>query len=80
MRAEGRNLFFRYTDVPGALGKVGSQLGAHDINIDAAALTRTTKGDGAVLILRVDKEVPEQLEEQIAQSIDATSIQLDLDS
>ena len=80
MRAEGRNLFFRYTDVPGALGKVGSQLGAHDINIDAAALTRTTKGDGAVLILRVDKEVPEQIEEQIAQSIDATSIQLDLDS
>ena len=80
MRAEGRNLFFRYTDVPGALGKVGSQLGAHDINIDAAALTRTMKGDGAVLILRVDKEVPEQLEEQIAQSIDATSIQLDLDS
>lgn len=78
MRAEGRNLFFRYTDVPGALGKVGSKLGDADINIEAAALTQTTKGSGAMLILRVEKEVPAELEAQIAQSINATSLQVDL--
>ena len=78
MRAEGRNLFFRYTDVPGALGKVGSKLGDADINIEAAALTQTTKGSGAMLILRVEKEVPAELEAQIAKSINATSLQVDL--
>ncbi|QQU83426.1 phosphoglycerate dehydrogenase [Corynebacterium riegelii] len=78
MRAEGRNLFFRYTDVPGALGKVGSKLGDADINIEAAALTQTTKGSGAMLILRVEKEVPAELEAQIAESINATSLQVDL--
>ena len=79
MRAEGRNLFFRYTDAPGALGKVGSKLGDAGINIEAAALTQTTKGDGATLILRVESEVPEELERTIAESIAAQSVQINLD-
>lgn len=78
MRAEGRNLFLRYTDAPGALGKVGAQLGDNGINIEAAALTQAAKGDGAILVLRVEKEIPEALEQQIADSIGATAIQLDL--
>ena len=80
MRAEGRNLFLEYTDAPGALGRVGSQLGEAGINIEAAALTQAAKGDGAILVLRVDAEVPETLEKQIAESLGATNaIQLDLD-
>ncbi|WKD57793.1 D-3-phosphoglycerate dehydrogenase [Corynebacterium capitovis DSM 44611] len=78
LRAEGRNLFLRYHDAPGALGKVGSELGAAGINIEAAALTQATKGDGAVLILRVESEVPAELEAAIARSIDASSVQIDL--
>ncbi|WJY67885.1 phosphoglycerate dehydrogenase [Corynebacterium auris] len=79
LRAEGRNFFLRYTDVPGALGKVGSQLGEADINIEAAALTQATKGDGAVLILRVEKEIPAELEQRIAASVGAVTAQIDLD-
>ena len=79
MRAEGRNLFFSYTDQPGALGKVGAQLGEKGINIEAAALTQSVKGDGAFLILRVEAEVPAELEAAIAESIQADSIQLVLD-
>ncbi|GAB3076095.1 phosphoglycerate dehydrogenase [Corynebacterium aquatimens] len=79
MRAEGRNLFLSYTDKPGALGEVGSKLGQAGINIEAAALTQASKGDGAYLILRVESEIPANLEEQIAASIDAKSHQLDLD-
>ncbi|WIM72541.1 ACT domain-containing protein [Corynebacterium suedekumii] len=79
MRAEGRNLFLQYTDAPGALGKVGSLLGDAGINIEAAALTQAAKGDGATLILRVDAEVPEELEQTIAESLGATAIQLNLD-
>lgn len=78
MRAEGRNLFLQYTDAPGALGKVGSQLGEAGINIEAAALTQAAKGDGATLILRVDSEIPEALEKSIAESLGATSVQIDL--
>ena len=79
MRAEGRNLFLSYTDQPGALGKVGSQLGEQGINIEAAALTQAVKGDGAFLILRVESEIPEDLEQSIADSIQASSFQLVLD-
>ena len=79
MRAEGRNLFLSYTDQPGALGKVGSQLGEHDINIEAAALTQSAKGDGAFLILRVESEVPADLEASVAKSIEADCFQLVLD-
>lgn len=79
MRAEGRNLFLRYTDVPGALGKVGSRLGDAGINIAAAALTQASTGDGAVLVLRVEREVPAELEADIAASVHASSVQIDLD-
>ncbi|WP_180969848.1 phosphoglycerate dehydrogenase [Corynebacterium tuscaniense] len=79
MRAEGRNLFLSYTDQPGALGKVGSQLGEKGINIEAAALTQAAKGDGAFLILRVESEIPADLEKAIAESIQASSFQLVLD-
>ena len=79
MRAQGRNLFLSYTDKPGALGHVGAQLGNAGINIEAAALTQSAKGDGAFLILRVESEVPQELEDAVAKSIEADCIQLDLD-
>ncbi|MCE3028990.1 hypothetical protein J0A90_018470, partial [Salinicola sp. DM10] len=65
LRAEGLNLFLQYTDAPGALGTVGTKLGAAGINIEAAALTQAEKGDGAVLILRVESAVSEELEAEI---------------
>ena len=79
MRAEGRNLFFRYTDAPGALGTVGSKLGAQGINIEAAALTQASKGDGAILILRVESEVPAALVDEIAEALGASALQVVLD-
>ncbi|MCZ9309114.1 phosphoglycerate dehydrogenase [Corynebacterium uberis] len=78
MRATGRNLFLRYTDVPGALGRVGSVLGDAGINIAAAALTQTTQGQPATLILRVEAEVPQELVDRICADLGATAIQLDL--
>ncbi|AKE41040.1 D-3-phosphoglycerate dehydrogenase [Corynebacterium kutscheri] len=78
LRATGRNLFFEYTDVPGALGVVGSELGNANINIEAAALTQAIKGDHAILILRVEREVSSELVEKIAARLGATAIQVDL--
>ena len=79
LRAEGRNLFLVYTDQPGALGTVGTDLGAEGINIEAAALTQAAKGDKASLILRVDSEVPAELEASIAEKLGAVSFQVNLD-
>ena len=78
LRAEGRNLFLEYTDAPGALGTVGTKLGVAGINIEAAALTQAAKGDGAVLILRVEREVPEELIEEITAELNADSFQVNL--
>ncbi len=80
MRATGRNLFFSYKDAPGALGTVGTKLGAAGINIVAAALTQGKDASGAVLILRVEREVPEELVEEINAALGATCRQLDLDA
>lgn len=79
LRASGQNLFFNYSDAPGALGVVGSALGNAGINIVAAALTQETGGESAVLILRVEQDVPEELLESIAQSLQAEAFQLNLD-
>ena len=78
LRASGHNLFFNYSDAPGALGIVGSALGDAGINIVAAALTQESGGEFAVLILRVEREVPDELLESIAQSLHAESFQLNL--
>ncbi len=77
MRATGRNVFFHYADKPGALGTVGTLLGAVGINVEAAALTQGKVAEQAVLILRVDKEVPESVLKQICASLGATARQLD---
>ncbi|APT92674.1 3-phosphoglycerate dehydrogenase [Corynebacterium phocae] len=78
MRATGHNLFFRYRDKPGALGEVGTSLGTANININAAALTSGKEEGSAVLILRVDAEVPADLLKKIASSLEAEVFQFDL--
>ncbi|MDY3127140.1 MAG: phosphoglycerate dehydrogenase [Corynebacterium sp.] len=78
MRATGLNVFFTYADRPGALGLVGSELGNEGININAAALTQGKDADDAVLILRVDREVPEELLGKFTQQLAAEAVQLDL--
>lgn len=80
MRATGRNLFFSYDDAPGALGTVGTKLGAAGINIVAAALTQGKTPSDAVLILRVEQEVPDEMVDDIKAALGAECVQLDLDA
>lgn len=78
LRATGRNLFFVYPDTAGALGKVGTALGAEGINIDAAALSSNEGEETATLVLRVDSEVSEELLSNIAGELKASeSFQLE---
>ena len=78
LRATGSNMFLVYLDQPGALGKVGSALGDAGINIDAAALSPNDGADTATLVLRVDREVPADLLENIKEDLSTTAaFQLD---
>ncbi len=50
--------FFRYDDRPGMIGKVGTMLGAHKINIGSMQVGRTKKAGEALMGINVDIPVP----------------------
>ncbi|MBF6354776.1 phosphoglycerate dehydrogenase [Nocardia higoensis] len=80
MRAEGLNLaVLNYEDRPGALGKIGTKLGEADIDIQAAQLAQDVDKEGATVILRVNKPVPEDVQAAIGEAVGAAKIaQVDL--
>jgi D-3-phosphoglycerate dehydrogenase len=59
---------FQYSDVPGMVGRVGTCLGEHGININAAAVGREGSSDLAVMAVTTDGAVPDEVVGQIAQS------------
>ncbi len=60
-------VFFRYADVPGMIGKIGTKLGEFGINIGQMAVGREAKDQKAVMVLTVDDPITqEQLEEMVA--------------
>jgi D-3-phosphoglycerate dehydrogenase len=65
---------FRYSDVPGMVGRVGSSFGEHGINISAAAVGRQPSGENggrsdlAVMAVTTDVRVPDEVVAQIAVS------------
>ena len=78
LRAEGFNLIVSYGDRPGVLGKVGTILGGEGIDIQAAALSQDAEGDGATVILRVDRLVSGSVIDQISDQLDAQVSQVNL--
>lgn len=78
MRAQGQNLFMSYADKPGAIGQVGTTLGGHGINIEAAAMALHDDG-GAILVLRVNREIPADVLNNVAAQLDANKFQLNFD-
>jgi D-3-phosphoglycerate dehydrogenase len=54
-------VFFRYDDVPGVIGKVGSTFGAAGVNIANMAVSRTKEGGKALMVLSLDSEPPPHL-------------------
>jgi D-3-phosphoglycerate dehydrogenase len=58
---EGHMLFLRNRDVPGVIGRVGTILGNHKVNIGNFALGREMKSAdcNAIAVVQVDSEVPE---------------------
>nr|WP_221218473.1 MULTISPECIES: phosphoglycerate dehydrogenase [unclassified Mycolicibacterium] len=76
LRAEGFNLVVNYSDQPGALGKIGTELGGADVNILAAQLSQDANGESATIILRLDTDVPENVRAAIANAVGATTLEV----
>jgi D-3-phosphoglycerate dehydrogenase len=67
-------LFLIYEDRPGIIGKVGTILGEHDINIATMEVGRKAAGGDALMGLTVDSPVPPEVLASIADAIDAHTI------
>jgi D-3-phosphoglycerate dehydrogenase / 2-oxoglutarate reductase len=64
---------FRYEDLPGMIGRVGSAFGEHGINISSAAVGHTPDGEGedrrlAAMVVTTDAPVPREVLQEIVAS------------
>jgi D-3-phosphoglycerate dehydrogenase len=76
LRAQGTNLVINYADQPGALGKIGTLLGAAGVNIHAAQLSEDAEGPSATILLRLDRDVPADVRSAIAVAVDANKLEV----
>ena len=51
-------VFFRYDDVPGVIGRVGTMFGEAGVNIANMAVSRTKEGGKALMVFSIDSEPP----------------------
>ena len=62
----GQMLLIQNNDIPGVVGKVGSMLGANNVNIAEFILSRKSSGNKAYSIIKIDESVSEQILEDLS--------------
>ncbi|HEY6009667.1 MAG TPA: phosphoglycerate dehydrogenase [Geobacteraceae bacterium] len=67
-------LMLAYEDRPGMIGKIGTIMGVHDINIAALYLGRREKRGEAMVILTLDSAVPANVVDEVKQATAASFI------
>ncbi|MBJ6799075.1 phosphoglycerate dehydrogenase [Geomonas propionica] len=73
-RPEEHMLLLAYGDRPGIIGKIGTILGKHEINIAAMNLGRREKKGEAMVILSLDSAVPAGVVDEVREATDATFV------
>jgi len=68
---EGHVLVLSYEDRPGMVGKIGSILGRHNVNIASMHVGRRTKRGRAIVVLLLDEDVPPEVMEEVSKAVDA---------
>ncbi len=58
-------VFFRYDDVPGVIGRVGTLFGQQNVNIANMAVSRRRRGGKALMALSLDTTPPPELVEAV---------------
>ena len=71
---EEHMLLLNYVDRPGIIGKIGTILGQHEINIGSMNLGRREKKGEAMLVLSLDSAAPPNVMEEIRVATEATFI------
>ena len=67
-------LFIYNKDKPGVIGKLGTLLGKHNINIASMSFGRKQKGGQALTVLTVDNPLDSEVEKEILKDSDFTSL------
>src|SRR5256714_6920949 len=75
-RPHGVILVLENTDRPGIVGRIGTLLGAHEVNIATMSLSRNQEGGTALTVLNLDNAPSEQLLNEIRASADIHSAQV----
>jgi D-3-phosphoglycerate dehydrogenase len=68
---EGHILVLSYEDRPGMVGKIGSILGRHNVNIASMHVGRRTRRGGAIVVLLLDEAVSPEVMEEVAKAVEA---------
>jgi D-3-phosphoglycerate dehydrogenase len=72
---EEHMLLLSYQDRPGMIGRIGTVLGQHDVNIAFMNLGRRERKGEAMVVLSVDTPVPPTALEELRKATEATFIQ-----
>ena len=62
---KGYMFIAKYEDVPGSIGRIGTKLGEHNVNIGIMQVGRDEKGGRAIMVLTLDKEIPNNIIQEI---------------
>ena len=62
----GQMLLIQNNDIPGVVGKVGSVLGANNINIAEFILSRNSSGSEAYSIIKIDECVSSKILKELS--------------
>ena len=68
---EGHILVLSYEDRPGMVGKIGSILGRHNVNIASMHVGRRTRRGGAIVVLLLDEAVTPEVMEEVSKAVEA---------
>ena len=68
-------LFVKNKDVPGVIGKVGTLLGKHEINIGAYLLSNAVHQDEAFAAIRLDSQAPADVLDLLMEISEIISVQ-----
>jgi len=71
---EEHMLLLNYDDRPGMIGKIGTIMGQHEINIGSLNLGRREKKGEAMVLLSLDSAMPDNVIQEIKAATDATFI------
>jgi D-3-phosphoglycerate dehydrogenase / 2-oxoglutarate reductase len=68
---EGYILVLAYEDRPGMVGRIGSILGRHNVNIASMHVGRRTRRGRAIVVLLLDDDVPGEVMDEVTKSVEA---------